>query len=511
YSTLNIGVFIYYYIFQKNKIRNMIKQTDRRNQEQILKSKLISNQIISEAKHKIYLLKQEAENDLNQRRQIIVNLEEKIIHQEELLVYRTKYLNEKEEFLDVKEQKINKQKRTVEKLQQKIQEILEKKQAKLEAISCLTRQEAKEMIISEMKQNISQEIINYTKEKEEEFKFQVKKKAKILLINAMQKLSREVISNHNISIVYLENFDLKGKIIGKEGRNIKTFEMITGVDLIIDDSPSTVLLSSFEPIRREIAKRTLEHLILDGRITPASIEKTFQRIVSEVDIFIQEIGEGAIYETKVGPMNELLIQLLGKLHFRASYGQNALDHSLEVAFLAGSLAAELGENEILTRRAGLLHDIGKSLDYNMEGSHVKIGVELAIKYQEPKEVIDAIASHHEEQEPQTLIAILVAIADQISSARPGARKESIENYIQRITQLEKIANDIKGVEKSYAIRSGREMRVIVKSEEVNDSETFMIAQEIKKQIQKNINYNGIIKITVLRETRVIEIVDVNNK
>lgn len=488
----------------------MIKKTDQRNQEQILKSQLISNQIISETKNKIYLLKQEVENDLNQRRKIIVNLEEKIIHQEELLIYRTKYLNEKEEFLDVKEQKINKQKRTVEQLQHKIQEILEKKQAQLEEISCLTQQQAKEIVMSEMKKNISREIINYAKIKEEEFKFKVKKKAKVLLINTMQTLSREVISNYNISVVCLENDDLKGKIIGKEGRNIKTFEMTTGVDLIIDDAPNTVLLSSFDPIRREIAKRTLEYLILDGRITPASIEKNFQRIVGDIDNFIQEIGEDVIFETKVGPMDEYLVKLLGKLHFRASYGQNALNHSIEVAFLAGKLASELGENEILTRRAGLLHDIGKSLDYSVEGSHVKIGVELAIKYQEPKEVIDAIASHHEEQEPQTLIAILVAIADQISSSRPGARKESIENYIQRITQLEKIANEIDGVDKSYAIRSGREIRVIVKSEEVDDAKTFTIAQEIKNKIQKNINYNGIIKITVLRETRTIEIVDVNN-
>ncbi|MDV3166914.1 MAG: ribonuclease Y [Vigna little leaf phytoplasma] len=505
----NMVVFLYY-VYQKNKIQNMIKNTESKNKEKIIQSQIIASKIISEAERKIYLLKQETEDDLNQRRKVIINLEEKIIHKEELLVYRTKYLNEKEEFLDTKEQKINQQKTKLDQLQHQIKNILDQQQVKLEEISHLTKKQAKNMIISEIKKNISQEIINYEKEKLEECKFQIKKKAKNLMVLAMQKLSREVVSSHNISMVFLENDELKGRIIGKEGRNIKTFEIITGVDLIIDDVPNNVFLSSFDPIRREIAKRTLENLILDGRITPVSIEKTFQDISNEVDKFIQEIGEEAVYESKIGVIDEYLIQLLGKLYFRTSYGQNVLHHSLEVSFLAGKLAVELGENEILARRAGLLHDIGKALDCHMEGSHVKIGIELCIKYQESREIIDAIASHHEEQEPQTLIAILVIIADQISSARPGARKDSIENYIQRIMQLEQIANKIKGVEKAYAIRSGRELRVIVKAEEVDDNTTFLIAKQIKNQIQRQINYNGSIKITVLRETRAIEIADVNN-
>lgn len=323
----------------------------------------------------------------------------------------------------------------------------------------------------------------------------------------MQTLSKSnIISEHNISVVSLSDDDIKGKIIGKEGRNIRNFEVITGVDLIIEDVPNTVVLSSFDPIRREIAKKTLEYLINDGRITPSSIEKTFKKMMSELESFIQEIGEIAVYETKIGIIDKEIINLLGKLHFRMSYGQNVLNHSLEVAFISGKLAAEIGEDEIIARRAGLLHDIGKSLNCKKEGNHVKIGIELAIKHKEPIEVIDSIASHHEDQEPNTITAILVSIADKISSSRPGARKESVENYFQRISQLEKIADNIEGVEKSYAIRSGREIRVIVKSKEIDDLKTFNIAQKIKKEIQKNkkIQNNRTIKITVIREFRIEE-------
>lgn len=384
-----------------------------------------------------------------------------------------------------------------------------KQKNKLEKIATLTKEEAKNIIFKEIKTNSYQELIEYEKEKEKEYKFKLTNKAKVLLISAMEKLSKEVVNEHNTSTIFLEKDEIKGKIIGKEGKNIKTFEIITGVDLIIDDTPNIVILSCFDPIRREIAQKTLEELINDGRINPANIEKIFQKNSQEVDEFIQVKGEEAIFETKIGMIDEELIKLLGKLNFRTSYGQNVLKHSLEVAFLAGKLAAEIGENEIIARRAGLLHDIGKALDHQIEGDHIKIGIDLANKYQEPFEVIDAIASHHENQEPQTAIAVLVSIADTISSSRPGARKESIERYIERITQLEQIADNIPGVEKAFAIRSGREIRVIVKTDEVDDSNTFLIAKQIKKQIKKNINYNGIIQITVIRELRVIELAEVN--
>ncbi|MEZ0180268.1 ribonuclease Y ['Camptotheca acuminata' phytoplasma] len=502
------GSFFYFY-FQKKKLKEEIKITKEKIEKKILNSQFVSKRIIEETENKISFLKKETEKDLNQRRKIIVNLEENMIYKEQLLNKRIQYLNEKEELLYIKENKININQQYIEQLQLKEKNIIIKQQNKLEKIANLTKKEAQEMIFEEVKQSSFIEMLEYEKNKEKEYKSKVKNKAKVLLISAMEKLSREIIIEHNTSIIYLEKDELKGRIIGKEGRNIKTFELITGVDLIIDDVPNTVILSCFDPIRREIAKRTLEHLIKDGRITPASIEKVFHKKSLEIDDFIQEIGEEAVYETKIGMIDEELIKLLGKLNFRTSYGQNILNHSIEVAFLAGKLAAEIGENETIARRAGLLHDIGKALDYQMEGSHVKIGVDIANKHKEPLEVIDAIASHHEDQESQTVIAVLVSIADTISSSRLGARKESIENYIQRISQLERIADGILGVDKAYAIKSGREIRVIVKTDEVNDFNTFLVAKKIKKEIQKNINYNGTIQITVIRELRVIEKAEVN--
>ncbi|WP_341266643.1 ribonuclease Y [Candidatus Phytoplasma fraxini] len=502
-------IFCFFYFFKK-KINKTIQETDDKIKRKLLKSKLIAEKIILDAEYKISLLKKEVEDDLNQRRKIIINLEEKIIHKEEMLVSRFKYLNDKEESLYTKEKKIQINQKYLEELRNKIQQIIMQQQEKLEQISELTQKEAQEIIFKRVKENTYKEMLAYEHAQEREYKFKIKNKAKNLLVFAMQKLSREVVNEHNVSIVFLEQEEIKGRIIGKEGRNIKSFELVTGVDLIIDDNPNIVMLSCFDPIRREIAKRTLESLIVDGRITPASVEKIFSKISSEVDDFVQEIGEATVYEAKIGMIEEELVILLGKLHFRTSYGQNVLNHSLEVSFLAGILAAEIGENEIIARRAGLLHDIGKALDHHIEGSHVKIGVDLAIKYKEPIEVIDTIASHHEEQEPTTLIAVLVSIADTISSTRPGARRESINNYIQRVTELENIADSIEGVEKAYAIRSGRELRVIVNTEEVDDLNVFVIAKKIKKKIQNNINYNGSIKITVLRELRVIDVAEINS-
>ncbi len=506
---LTAGVY-YYFFHYRFKIQKMLQNANKKIKDKIINSQILAQDLLSEAKKEIYLLKKETEYDLNQRRKIIVNLEEKIIYKEDLLASRTKYLNEKEELLFFKEQNINKQKKEMEHLQSKIQQIINQQQLKLEEIASLTQVKAQEILMEEARTLVAQDMMFLIKEKEEELKFKVKKQATNLLVSTMQTLSRDISSEHNVDIIYFENNDLKGRIIGKDGRNIKSFEIITGVDLIIDDVPNTVILSSFDSIRREIARRTLESLIVDGRITPASIEKTFNKMNFEVDNFIQEIGEEAVLETKIGFIHNDLVKLLGKLNFRTSYGQNVLRHSVEVAFIAGKLAAEIGENQNIARRAGLLHDIGKALDYEIEGSHVKIGVDLATKFQEPEEVIDAIASHHEDEEPKTVIAVLVAIADAISSSRPGARRESIENYIQRITQLEEIADNIKGVEKSYAIRSGREIRVIVKPEDIDDLATFLIAEQIKNKIKKNINYNGSIKITVIREFRVTEVFDVNS-
>jgi ribonuclease Y len=414
-------------------------------------------------------------------------------------------LDKREEFLGQKEIKLDEKKQELEQLNGKVEDILRQQEAKLMEISGISTEQAQAIIMDRVRQSMSEEISNYIKEEEEKAKSEVDQRAKNLLTLAIQKYASETTSERTVSVVSLPTDEMKGRIIGREGRNIRTIEALTGVDLIIDDTPEAVVLSGFDPIRREVAKRALTALVEDGRIHPGRIEEVVDRAQQEVDMFIREAGENAVFQTGIGKLHPDLVKLLGRMSFRTSYGQNVLKHSIETAFLAGKLAAEIGENEVLAKRAGLLHDIGKAVDHEVEGSHVEIGVQIVSKYHEPKEVVDAIASHHGDKEPQSIIAVLVAAADALSAARPGARSESIDNYIKRLEQLESISNKVAGVERSFAIQAGREIRVIVKPDEVDDLSTFKVAREIKEQIEANLQYPGTIKVTVVRETRATDI------
>ena len=351
---------------------------------------------------------------------------------------------------------------------------------------------------------MAKEIANYIKERETEAKLDVDAKAKEMLVNSMEKYAADVTNEQTISVISLPNDEMKGRIIGREGRNVRTIESVTGVDLIIDDTPEAIVISSFDPLRREIARLTLEALIKDGRIHPARIEELYDKMSNEVNQKIKEYGKNTIYELGLSKMDPELIEIVGKLHFRTSYGQNALKHSKEVAYICGLLASELGENVNLAKRAGLLHDIGKAIDFEMEGSHVDIGVELAKKYNENKVVINAIASHHGDVPASSVIATIVSIADTISASRPGARNDSTENYFQRLEKIEEIGNEVEGVDKAYAIQAGRELRVVVKPEEVDDLMSYQIARSIRERIEAEVQYPGTVKVTVIRETRVTE-------
>ena len=351
---------------------------------------------------------------------------------------------------------------------------------------------------------MNDEIALYIRDRENEAKLEADKKAKALLVSSMQRYAADVAGDQTVTVVSLPNEEMKGRIIGREGRNIRTIEAVTGVDLIIDDTPEAIVISSFDPLRREIARITIESLIKDGRIHPSRIEELYEKVSEDMKTKIREYGENALFELGINKMEPELVEIIGKLHFRTSYGQNALRHSIEVAHLAGMLASEIGENEIVAKRAGLLHDIGKAIDHDVEGSHVTIGADIAKKFKENDIVIDAIESHHGDKDAKSVIAVLVAVADALSASRPGARNDSLENYLKRLEDLENIANSINGVEKTFAVQAGREIRVIVKPEDVDDSGSYKIARDIKTRIENELQYPGTIKVTVIRETRAIE-------
>ena len=459
---------------------------------------------ILESKEEIHKLKIEAEKEIKEKKAEIVDSEERLLARENNIERRDQTLQNREQMLEEKENiLINKQK-DIQKEQAKVEEIKDEQIKELEKIAGLSRNEAKDMVLKKVEEMMNLEITSYIKDREAEAKLEADKKAKSLVVSCMQKYAGDVANEQTVTVVNLPNDEMKGRIIGREGRNIRTIEAVTGVDLIIDDTPEAIVLSSFDPFRREIARVTIENLIKDGRIHPTRIEELYDKSLKDITAQVREYGESALFELGITKVDPELVEIIGKLHFRTSYGQNALQHSIEVAHLSGLLASELGENVALAKRAGLLHDIGKAIDHEVEGSHVTLGSELARKYSENEIVINAIESHHGDVEANNVISVIVAIADTLSASRPGARNDSLENYIQRLQELENIASSIPGVEKTYAVQAGREVRVIVKPEEVDDLGSYKVARDIKERIENEMQYPGTIKITVVRETRATE-------
>jgi ribonuclease Y len=461
-------------------------------------------EMILEAKEEIHKLKMDSEKETRERKQEIKDLEARLSQREDNIDKRDLLFQKREEALDERESKIIDKQTQLQADKAKIEEIKKEQIKVLNEISGISKEEAQKMVMDKVKETMTKEIASYIKDRENEAKLECDKKARELLVSSMQKFSSDIASQETVTVVNLPNDEMKGRLIGREGRNIRTIEAVTGVDLIIDDTPEAVVLSSFDPLRREIARVTLESLIKDGRIHPTRIEELYDKTSKEINEKIIEYGNNALFELGITKMDPALIELVGKLHFRTSYGQNALDHSIEVGHLSGIIAGELGENVNLAKRAGLLHDIGKAIDHEIEGSHVEIGVDIAKKYHEHGVVVNSIASHHGDTEATSVISVIVAIADALSASRPGARNDSLENYIKRLEQLEQVTNDIDGIDKSFAVQAGRELRVIVKPEEVDDLKSIQIARDIKEKIENTMQYPGTIKITVVRETRATE-------
>ena len=481
----------------ENKAQDLIDKA-KKEAEKVKRDALL------EAKEEAYKLKLETEKEIKEKKKEIKENEERLLQRESSIDRRDGLLQNREQMLDEKENSIIKKQKDIQKLEEKHEAIIKEELEKLEKISGYSKKQAKAEIMKQVEISMSKEISAYIKEKEAEAKLEVDKKAKSLLVESMQKYASDVTNEQTVSVINLPNDEMKGRIIGREGRNIRTIEAVTGVDLIIDDTPEAIVLSSFDPLRREIAKQTIETLIKDGRIHPSRIEELYDKTCKDLNVKIREIGEEAIFELGLTKIDPELVTIIGKLNFRTSYGQNALSHSKEVAALAGIMAAELGENVQMAKRAGLLHDIGKAIDFETEGSHVEIGANLAKKYGEDEIVINSIESHHGDKESNGIIPVLVAIADGLSASRPGARNDSLENYVKRLEQLESIAKDFDGVDKAYAMQAGRELRVIVEPEEIDDLESHKMARDIKERIENEMQYPGTVKVTVIRETRVIE-------
>ena len=476
-----------------NVIEQAKKDAEKNKRESIL-----------EAKEEIHKLKLETEKEIKEKKKEIKDSEDRLLKRENNIDRRDLALQSREESISEKETSLLERQREIQEKCDEMDELKKLEMEKLESIAGLTKQQAHDTIMKKVESDMSREIASYIKERESDAKIEADNIAKEMIINSMQRYAADVTNTQTVCVISLPSDEMKGRIIGREGRNVRTIEAVTGVDLIIDDTPEAIVISSFDPLRREIAKLTLETLISDGRIHPGRIEEVYDKVCNDVKAAIREYGKDAIYSLGLSKMDAELIEYVGKLHFRTSYSQNALQHSIEVANIAGLLASELGENVALSKRAGLLHDIGKSIDYEMEGSHVQIGADLVRKYNEDEVVVNAILSHHGDVAPTSMISSIVALADTISASRPGARNDTSENYFQRLEQLETIGNSVNGVDKAYAVQAGREIRVMVNPEEVDDLTSFQIDREIKEKIEAEMQYPGTIKVTVIRETRATE-------
>ncbi|MCL2708727.1 MAG: ribonuclease Y [Defluviitaleaceae bacterium] len=456
-----------------------------------------AKEMLLEAKEDSIRTKNEAERDAKERRNELQRLEKRLLQKEEVL-------DRKIEAQEKKEEQVQKKSESLDAQREEVSKAIAKQHEELERISGLTVEQAKAVLIATIENEVRFESAKMIRDIESKARLEADKKAKDIIATAVQRCAVDHIAETTVSVVQLPNDEMKGRIIGREGRNIRTLESLTGIDLIIDDTPEAVILSGFDPMRREIARIALEKLIIDGRVHPARIEEMVEKARKEVDVMIREEGEAATFETGIHAMHPELIRLLGKMKFRTSYGQNVLKHSIEVAYLCGLLAGELGADVTLSKRAGLLHDIGKSVDHDMEGSHVSIGAALCKKYRESDLIINAVESHHGDVEPTNIISVITQTADAISGARPGARRETLEAYIKRLQKLESIADEIKGVEKSFAIQAGRELRIVIIPEEVDDASLTLLARDIARRIEDELEYPGQIKVNLIRETRAIE-------
>ena len=505
--TLIIGFFVGFLVIL---IVNVIKNNQNENKA----NKLIEDakkeadkhkrDSLMELKEESYRLKQETDKEIKEKKAEMKDSEARLLQREASLDKREEMLQKRDVSLEEKENNLLAKQKEIQEKELKMDEILKQELAELEKIAKFSKEKAHDLIMKRVEEDMAREIAVYIKEQERTAKLEAQRVARGIIVASMERYAEDVASEQTVSTIDLPSDEMKGRLIGREGRNIRTIESVTGVDLIIDDTPEAIVISSFDPLRREIAKITIETLIRDGRIHPSRIEEVYDKVSRDINTKITEMGNQTIYDLGISKMEPELINLIGKLNYRTSYGQNALQHSREVAHLAGLMASELGVNITLAKRAGLLHDIGKSIDFEVEGSHVEIGADLARKYHEDEVVINAIESHHGDKEATNIISVLVEIADTLSAARPGARNDSMENYIKRLTQLEEIGNSFDGVEKAFAVQAGREIRVMVKPDEIDEAKSYKLARDIKDRIEAEMQYPGTIKINVIRETRATE-------